>query len=303
MRLGRVVEERLVGIVEQRLVVGVADAPGEEVVVVGRQADQGQDLAGLRVHDDHHAALEADLAHGPFERRLGVLLLLGVDRQVQRVARDGLADRLEDLGSPSGRVALDVLAPVGPAQLGLVLGLEPGLAEEVVREVAERLELGQLIGRDGAGVAEDLREQRAVGVLPARLDGDLHAGQLETGLGDQPSGVLVDVARDPDEVEVGARVPVDRGVDLGDVHAEQGRQPLDDLWSLGLRKIGGPQLDREGRDIGHQRAAGPVVDQAARRLDRLQDGSIVRGERREPAAVDDLQVEQAGRSAHRRRGP
>ena len=131
----------------------------------------------------------------------GVPLLLGVDRERQRVAGLGLRDRLEDLGLPAGGVALDALRAVDPSQLGLVLRLDADLADEVVGEVAVLLEVAELLAGDRARVAEDLRHQRPVGVLTPRLDGDLDPGQVEAGLGDQAGGRLVDVARDPDEIE------------------------------------------------------------------------------------------------------
>ncbi len=85
VRLCRVVEKRLVGILEQLGVILDADAAGELVVVVARQADEREDLARLRVHGDHHATLHPDLLHRPEEGLLRVPLLLGVDGQGQRV--------------------------------------------------------------------------------------------------------------------------------------------------------------------------------------------------------------------------
>ena len=275
VRLDGVIEERLVGIVDEGLVVPGADAPGELVVVVGRETDQGQDFAGLRVHDDHHAPLESHLGHRPLQCLLGVFLLLGVDGQGQRVAGAGLADRLQHLRPPTGRIALDSLATICPAQLGFIGGLHAGLADQIVREIAPGLEIGQLLGRDRSGVAQDLGHQWTISVLAAGLDSDLHAGKLERGLRDQPRRALLDVARDAHEVEVRARIRVDRGLDVGYIHVEQGGQPFHDLQPLRLRKIRRPQLDNERRDVGDEDPTSSVVDQAARRRDRLHDGAIL----------------------------
>ena len=61
------------------------------------------------------------------------------------------------------RVALDQLDSVVAAQLVLERGLHPGLADDVVAQVAVGLEALELLAVDGAGVADDVRQQ------PARL--------------------------------------------------------------------------------------------------------------------------------------
>src|SRR3954451_110951 len=80
----RVVEERLVGGLEEGRVILGRDAAGELVVVIRRKADHRQDLAGLRVHDDDDAALEPGLLHAPPERLLRELLLASVDGEPKR---------------------------------------------------------------------------------------------------------------------------------------------------------------------------------------------------------------------------
>ena len=77
------VEQRLVRVREVGLVVLGADPLGELVVVVGGQHHHRQDLAGLGVHHDEAAALEAGPLHAPFQRLLRELLDVRVDRQLE----------------------------------------------------------------------------------------------------------------------------------------------------------------------------------------------------------------------------
>src|SRR6476660_9360277 len=137
MRLDRVVEQGLVRILEELLVGLVADPAGEQVVVVRRQADQCEYLAGLRVHRDDHAPLHADLLHAPLKRLLGISLCLGIDGQPQRRPRHRVLDGLKDLGPSSAGIPLDALGAVRATQLRLVGGFDAHLADKVVRLVPQ----------------------------------------------------------------------------------------------------------------------------------------------------------------------
>ena len=287
------VEERLVGVVEQLRVVLVADAASELVVVVGRETDEREDLARLRVHGDHHAALDPDLLHRPLERLLGVPLLLGVDRERQRVARLGLCERLEDLGLLARGVLLDTLRAVDAPQAALVLRFDADLADQVVGEVAVLFQVEELLAGDRTRVAEDLRHQRPVRVQPSRLDRDLDSRKLEAGLRDEAGGPLVHVGGDPDEIEGRPRVAVDGGVDVGGGHAEEGGQAIDDDRALIEWQVRGAELDDEGGHVRDEGAAVAVVDQAARCRDRLLDGPIVGRKRGKATTVDDLEIEES----------
>ncbi len=68
--------------------------------------------------------------------------------------------------------------------------------------------------------------------MAPRLDDHLDARQVGRRLGDQPRGLLVDVTRDPREIERRARVAIDRGVDVGRRQMQQGGQSLDDHRAL-----------------------------------------------------------------------
>ena len=129
----------------------------------------------------------------------------------------------------AGGVALDRLLAVDAAQRRLVRRLDTRLADEVVGLVALVLEGLERLGVDRARVADDLRHERAVGVVALRLHRDLDAGQREALLGDQVGRLDRDVLGDPDEVEPRTGIRVDRDVDVCLVDPEQRRQASDDL--------------------------------------------------------------------------
>jgi hypothetical protein len=289
-----VIEKRLIRVRQERRVVLRADAPSERIVVVCRQADHREDLARLWVHHDDDPTFEARFLHAPFECLLGHLLRVGVERQAQRLAGGRLADRVEDLELPSRRITLDGLDAVRPAELALVVRLEAGLADQVVRQVALGLECLDLLGRDRTGVAEDLRQERALGVLAARLDDDLDAGQFEPRLRDEVRGLLRDVLGDADEVESRARIAVDRGVDVRDGRADERGEAVHDLVTALLGKVRRPDLDREGRDVCDELLPVAIVDETTRGRDRLEDRAIPLGQGRVVASAHDLEVEQPG---------
>jgi hypothetical protein len=156
MGADRMVEKRLVLVLEELLIVLDADPPREVVVVVGREADQREDLAGLGVHDDDDPALQSRFLHAPLERLLRELLLSSVDRQPQGVPSLGLADRVEDLKLSTGRVLLDGLEAVGATKVVFVKRLESGLPDQIVRQVSVVLEILELRPGDGPGIPDHL---------------------------------------------------------------------------------------------------------------------------------------------------
>ena len=287
----RVVDEGRVGL--------RGDALLEGVVVVGGQTDHREDLAGLGVHHDDHPLLEPRRLQPPLQRGLRLLLHLQVDRELQRVARLRLLQRGQHLDGAAGGVALHLLDAVGPAQLRLVLRLEPRLADQVVRQVPLGLECLELRCVDRRGVAEHLRQQRAVRVLAPRVDHDLDPGQLEMILRDQLRRGLGHVRRDLDAVEDRARVGVDGLVDLRGRQMEELREAADDVRPLRKGQVGGNDLDRERGHVLDQWSPGPVDDDPARRLDRLERGHVRVGLRAVLGALGDLEIGQADRERTR----
>ena len=64
LALDGAVEQRIAGVVEQGLVVGLADAPDELGRVVGGVGRQGQDLAVAGILDDRRSGRRAEVASG-----------------------------------------------------------------------------------------------------------------------------------------------------------------------------------------------------------------------------------------------
>ena len=79
----------------------------------------------------------------------------------------------------------------------------------VVVQIADFLELQQVLGADRAGVAQDMRDERAVLVLAALLDVDLDAGKPAALLDDDASDVAGHVRRDADQLETQAGVSIE----------------------------------------------------------------------------------------------
>ena len=289
------VEEGLLRVPQQLLEILAADALGELVVVVRGQADHGQDLAGLRVHHDHDATLEPGPVHRPGHGLLGELLFLRVDREGQGVAGLGFAIRRQDLELASGRISLNGLLPVHAAERRFVGRLDARLADEVVRLIALVLDRLQRVGIDRAGIPDDLRHQRPVDVVPLRFDRDLDPGEREPLLGDDVGRLDRDVLGDPDEIEPGPGVAVDRDVDLRLLDPEQGGQPGHDLVALRERQVRGSDLDRIARFVRDELTAAPVEDQATGRWQRLRDGPVLLGTGLVDLAADELEVDEPGR--------
>ena len=284
------VDQRPAGIVEERLVVLGGDLRREGVVVVRRQAHQRQDLAGLRVHGDDDAALEVGRIDSPLQGLLGEFLLAGIDCQLDARAGLRIANRLEHLNATAGGIALDVLRAVRPAEMTLVGGFHAGLADPIVGQISGRAQLSELLGTDRTGVSEDLGEQRSHRILAMDLHDDLNPGQVRLLLRDEAGRRLRDPGQDPDEVEGRSGIRVDGGIDVRGRHPEQPREPVDDARTLRDRKVGGSKLDRPRRNVGDEGPAGPVVDQATCRRQRLRNDPIGVGARWRLGALDELEV-------------
>ena len=103
----------------------------EDIGVVGRQGDHGEDLAGVDVHDDGGAAADLGFAHGIFRDDLGA----GVDGEVDIAAGERVtAEGFDFLGEAAvfvfepdpfaGFAAEDIVFGFFDACLADVIGFE-----------------------------------------------------------------------------------------------------------------------------------------------------------------------------------
>ena len=274
--------------------------PGRElVVVVRRKRHHCQDLAGLRIHDDRHALADVGRLHSPGQCLRREALDAPVDREHQVLPGDRLADRLDDVQQPAGRVALDELHAVVPAKLVLERCFHARPADHVVTQVARRLEPLELLAVDRPGVAHDVRHQRsgliaAVVEIAARgLDLDDDPGQLLRLLRQQQSRIASDPALDRHEVE---RRSVERAQPLPEkrhIAAGDPRNARQDPLGGRIRQVGRAHVHRPRRRVHRHGPAGAVEDQSPRRGNWHLDGAVGRCTAGELVALHDLQLEEA----------
>jgi hypothetical protein len=115
---------------------------------------------------------------------LGDALQFGVDGQRQLVAGHRRRVREGAHGAAAG-IDLDLLVAADAVQVEFVALLQPGFAEVVgaaiVGVLLARLDLFQVAVGDAADVAEDVRCERAAGVLAEQARLDLDAGESGSG--------------------------------------------------------------------------------------------------------------------------
>ena len=91
LRLDGLVQQRMVGVVDDLVPVARGEADGELVGIEGGARDHGENLAGVRIHGDDGAGLA-------FERLLGGHLDVEVDGELEVLAGHGeLLAELADL--------------------------------------------------------------------------------------------------------------------------------------------------------------------------------------------------------------
>ena len=95
---------------------------------------------------------------------------------------------------------------------------------------------------------------------------------------------------------------IERREDLRRLHAEEVRQAPRDVVALGERQVGRRDLHGPGGDVVDERAALPVVDQAAGRGNRLILGPLCLGADGCDVAIRDLEVGEASRQQSRTPG-
>ena len=208
---------------------------------------------------------------------LGGALQLDVEREAQRVSRlrPGLHPRRRLRAAP--RVDRQLRLAVSASQVAVVCGLDSGLPDRVVRLVAAATQPLVLLRRDLADVAEHLRSERLVRVLPQLALREMNAREVGGVLGQVVDLVVVQPELDDHGRQRVGRVLAQRLQHVADAHAGDHRQRAE-LRALGrpvLRQVGGPQLDARPRHVAHEHVPVAIEDRAARRLQAERAHAIV----------------------------
>ena len=147
--LDSLVEQRMVGVIEDLVPVVLGEANGELVGVEGGPGGHGENFAGVGVHGD-------DGADFAFEGLFGGHLDVEVDGETKVFAGDGefLAEVAEFFAVA---VDDDVAAAVGAAEDGVVGRLDAGSADDVAGRVeGVAVVVGEHLLGDLADVADEM---------------------------------------------------------------------------------------------------------------------------------------------------
>ena len=286
------IDQRTAWVFVQALVVAGRDTTRKQVVVVARQAHQRQDFTRLRYHRDGRAVERA----GPVERLLqearGGLLQPRIHRENDRVARLRFDERVEHVDCTPDGINLHLYPPRTPTQVRLGNGFQPRPADHVVALVLPEQQAFEALGRDQAGVADEVPQQRSVGIVPNRCGQDGDARQEVALFFQHERGSPPDVRLHPQRL-IRMRAP---GLDaLGQrlrTEAQGQAQPLQHVIE-GLpspRQVGGPNHDAEVGDVSHELMTVAVVGEAAQRLGCYLAQAVVLGTLAVAWPVGDLQV-------------
>ena len=266
--------------------------------LVGRVRCHRQDGAVARVERDDRAAVRVEVVvlvgelDALAERALSRLLQADVERQPDVVARHRGPARLEAPERLAERVDAELVHPGRPAQPAVVGRLDPGLADLLAAAdvaVLRLLELLQLLGRDLADVAEQLRRQCLVLVVAQIGARHLDAREVGPVLEQRRDLILVHGRLDEDRGQRIALVLLERLRQPRQRHAEDLREPLEHRVAPLLGQVGRPDPHSRARDVRDDRAARAVEDGAALRLDPDRPQLVVLGRVHVPVAREHLQ--------------
>ena len=266
----------------------------ELVGVERRAAHEPQDAAVARIDRHRGAAIHA--RHGLLERALHP----EVERQHDVVPRDRRLARA--LAQPGDAAPIGVhdheLGAVAPAQDVLVAALDAGASDQVAQVVAVARAHVELLLVDLGRVAEQVRGQAAVRVVPQRLHLDLDPRQLGAQLLDrrqhrerhvvaQHRGLPAAVRERHPGPHLGGVEPHQRGDPRGPVRA-----PHQHGAERALHREGAEHHVEAGRAVGEQLPAA-VVDRAARRAQHLEPHAVLLRELEVAAVLDHLEPQQS----------
>ncbi len=259
-------------VVEERLELLPVDATDVDGRLVRRRGRHGEHRSVDRVERDEGAAvgvprvvLPGGLDPVP-QRALGGALEPDVDRQPHGAPRPRLTAGFERPLRASHRVDADLRLPRVSAEERVELRLDARLADLVAGLVEPRVAVEVLL-RDLADVAEHLRRERLVGVVPQVRLLDLDARELGGVLVEVGDLVLADGGLDRDRVDRVGCALVDLLRERERRHAQDAGEPLDDGVAAVSGQVADPQLDGGASDVVDDDAAVPVEDRPARRLD------------------------------------
>ena len=145
--------------VTARLRLSIGTSRREAVGVEARRDGHGQDVSGVRIHDDRSRRLGAETLHRRLDDVLGIRLHLVVDRQPDALARRRRL-RGDDIECPPERILHDRLAPRMPCEHGIERLLET-LKPVVVRAREPEHLGGDPVLRVGAKLLRVEAEARA----------------------------------------------------------------------------------------------------------------------------------------------
>lgn len=186
-------------------------------------------------------------------------------------------------------VGLDLLVADLAAQLLLVIALQAGLADMGQRRVAftELRQVGLVHAPD---VADDVRQQRAIGVVAGQIRHHFHAREAPAVHRQRGDLLLAQLGLDGDAAKPAADLAHGQeALDLLRIqrhHLAQRIQPL-----VRIAGLVGHHVQAEGRDVLGQQHAVAVVDAAARRHDWAQLDAVGLRARGVLGVIEHLQLE------------
>ena len=119
-----------------------------------------------------------------YHRVFGGLLQIAVDGEHQVASRGG-SHILQELLGAAGGIDLDRPVPVGAPEEGVIVALDPVLADGRPRLQSRELLLVEVVLRHLADVAQDVRGQSSERILPQERGLHLHSRILEAMLLDR----------------------------------------------------------------------------------------------------------------------
>ena len=260
---------------------------GEAAVEGGRiegwRRGHGKDVAVEDVHDHGRGG---ELGREPL---LGELLQADIEAGDEIGARRALlARQLAD--HPADRVYLHLALPRLAAQRLVVLLLQPVAPDAEARQGQQRIAiLGHLVFRRGRDIAKDMRGDAAERVVALLIDLDADAGEIGQVQFDLAHLVPAQVLLDQDRREgavAGAFLHDLPALALADRH--QFGEGLQRALQIG--RLLGDQHRAIVGEIGGERRAEAIQDQAARRRQQAQVDPVLLRQQSVLVGLDDLQV-------------